>query len=280
MALTLDDLITAMEALWPPQGRESWDKPGLVAGNPAAAVERVLFSVDLSAGVVEEARSVGADLIVNHHPFLLRGVHSVAEDTAKGAVLSTAIRSNIAIYSAHTNADVVSSGTSAVLAAAIGLEGDSLAPLVPAEDARLGLGRVGNLATPVTLERLAEQVSAALPATGTGVRVAGPGDAQVSRVALCAGAGDSLLDIVLSSDADVYITSDLRHHPAQEAREQALLRGGKPFLIDISHWAAESLWLQTAAAELVARFPALSTRISSVSTDPWDFAIGQLGRRR
>lgn len=276
MAVALSALVRAMDVLWPPHAKESWDKPGLVAGNPDAPVGGVLFAVDLSAAVVEEAKALGAALIVNHHPFLLRGVHSLAEDTAKGAVLSAAIRSGLAIYSAHTNADVVSTGTSAVLAEALGLR--ALTPLVPGEPSHLGLGRSGTLAAPLTLGRLAERIASALPATATGIRVAGPAEAEVSRVALCAGAGDSLLDLVLASDADVYITSDLRHHPAQEAREQAALRGGKPYLIDISHWAAESLWLETAAKELAAQFEGIETHISSVVTDPWDFVIKQEGR--
>jgi putative NIF3 family GTP cyclohydrolase 1 type 2 len=74
--------------------------------------------------------------------------------------------------------------------------------------------------------------------------------------------------------SDVYVTSDLRHHPASEAREQALLRGG-PALIDVSHWASEWLWLQTAQRQLRQELPEVNIMVSQTRTDPWDFAIVQ-----
>jgi putative NIF3 family GTP cyclohydrolase 1 type 2 len=94
----------------------------------------------------------------------------------------------------------------------------------------------------------------------------------VRRVALCAGAGDSLLAHPEVLGADVYITSDLRHHPASEARESARVAGG-PALLDVSHWAAEWLWLDTAAEALRAAVPELTVTVSELRTDPWDFAL-------
>ena len=74
--------------------------------------------------------------------------------------------------------------------------------------------------------------------------------------------------------ADVYITSDLRHHPASEARENAAAAGG-PALVDVSHWASEWLWLDTAATELRAALPGVTITVSDLRTDPWDFVVLQ-----
>ena len=74
--------------------------------------------------------------------------------------------------------------------------------------------------------------------------------------------------------ADVYITADLRHHPASEAREQAMLGTG-PALIDVSHWASEWLWLAAGADELRAAHPDLEIEVSDLRTDPWDFQVVQ-----
>lgn len=276
MAVTLAALVATMERLWPLSGAELWDKPGLVAGNPTHHIKRVLLSVDLTASVLAEAQTGDYQLIVNHHPFLLRGIHSVAEVGAKGAILSQAIRSGIAIYAAHTNADVVRQGTSDLLS--LGLALKDATPLNPGPDAAVGIGRIGNLSEATSLRQLVERLSGLIPKTTGGIRVAGMPDAMVRRVALCAGAGDSLLEAVLQSDADVYITSDLRHHTAQEAREQALARGRELALVDISHWAAESLWLKRAASELGKHFPDLEIAVSEINTDPWTFAVidGQL----
>jgi putative NIF3 family GTP cyclohydrolase 1 type 2 len=113
-----------------------------------------------------------------------------------------------------------------------------------------------------------------LPATATGIRVSGDFDAMVSTVAVCGGAGDSLLSEPEVLAADVYVTSDLRHHPASEARENARLGHG-PALIDVSHWASEWLWLEVAASQLRDALPGVSVEVSELRTDPWDFVVTQ-----
>jgi putative NIF3 family GTP cyclohydrolase 1 type 2 len=183
------------------------------------------------------------------------------------------VRGGSALVAAHTNADVVTTGTSAVLADRIGLTDQR--PLDPGSgpgsDPATGIGRVGVLAEGTTLGALARRLVDLLPPTATGVRVSGDFDQPVRTVALCAGAGDSLLGHPAVLAADVYITSDLRHHPASEFREQALLGGG-PALIDTSHWATEWLWLDVAAAQL-RDAAGVRVTVSDLRTDPWDFAV-------
>jgi dinuclear metal center YbgI/SA1388 family protein len=272
MPSTVADVNAVVERLWPLSGAEGWDAPGLLSGDPAAPVERIVLAVDVVAEVVSEALELGADLIIAHHPLLLRGVTSIAEDRYKGAVLASLIRGNCALIAAHTNADVVETGTSAALADALGLV--DVAPITLGESATRGIGRTGTLAEPTTLGRLARRLGDILPATASGIRVSGDYDRPVRSVALCGGAGDSLLSEPAVLAADVYITSDLRHHPASEARENARVNGG-PALIDVSHWASEWLWLDTAAAELREALPGVAVTVSELRTDPWDFSIVQ-----
>lgn len=272
MTATLADLLTTIERLWPIAGAESWDSSGLVSGDPASTVERVLLTVDTVAETVDEAIAERADLVIAHHPLLLRGVTSVAEDRYKGSLIARLIRANCALVTAHTNADIVAAGTSAVLADRLGLV--ETTPIQPSTDPSLGLGRVGRLPRPTTVGRLARVLADILPATATGVRVAGGFDDPVQTVAVCGGAGDSLLGDPSVRSADAYITADLRHHPASESREQAKLTGG-PALLDVSHWASEWLWLDVAAAQLRAAHPELTVVVSELRTDPWDFQIVQ-----
>jgi dinuclear metal center YbgI/SA1388 family protein len=379
-------VIDVLERIYPPSSAAEWDAVGLVCGDPQASIRRILFAIDPTHSVVAEAKDWGADLIVTHHPLLLRGVHGVPTTTAKGRVLHELIRSGIALYVAHTNADVAAPGVSDALARVIGLEG--LAPLVsepigqtdkivtfvpedraealvdamsaagagvigdyarcawvatgtgtfiPGEsthpvigehgqrsqvrEARIemqlpralratvvsatraahpyndpvldvyelaswsgptGIGRVGNLPTTVSLHELAVIVASALPSTVQGVRAAGPEVGTVRRVAVCGGAGDSLLNAVRRSGADAFVTADLRHHPALEAREEA---DGPPWLVDVSHWASEWPWLAGCADRVVA---ALSTdhgvahttveaRVSTTRTDPWTLHVPSRG---
>ena len=141
-------------------------------------------------------------------------------------------------------------------------------------DPTRGSGRVGQLAEPMPLRAFAELAAKVFPVTAAGLRVAGDPEQLVSRVALCGGSGDFLLDRARSAGADVYVTSDLRHHPASESREH-----GGPALVDVAHWAAESLWLPVLRDRLVAVLSerglgdTVEVHISTTTTDPWTFRV-------
>jgi dinuclear metal center YbgI/SA1388 family protein len=271
--LHLSEVVAAFERLYPPDTAASWDRVGLVSGDLDQPVSLVHFAVDPTLAVIEEARAAGADLLVTHHPLLLRGIHSVATTSAKGASVTSLVRSDIALYVAHTNADVASPGVCDALASACGL-----VDVGPMEgiNGETGIGRVGSLDTPLRLREFVERLATVLPRAAGGIRVAGPADAMVSRVAVVGGAGDDRFDVVRASGADVYVTADLRHHPVLEAREEA--RGGAPYLVDAGHWATEWMWLESARSELLrelaARGTSLNTYICTLRTDPWDFVVG------
>ncbi|MEU9126533.1 Nif3-like dinuclear metal center hexameric protein [Kitasatospora sp. NPDC048540] len=265
----LSDVITVLEEVYPPRWAESWDAVGLVCGDPGAEVERVLFAVDPVQAVVDEAVEWGADLIVTHHPLYLRGTTSVAATTFKGRVVHTLIRAGIALHVAHTNADHADPGVSDALADAVGLR--VTGPLVadPTDpEGRRGSGRIGLLEPPLPLSAFAAQVAAGLPATATGVRVAGDPERMIGRVAVCGGSGDSFLAEARAAGVDAYLTADLRHHPVSEATEAAPIA-----LLDAAHWATEWPWLGLAASELLTVANRngwlLEARVSDLVTDPW-----------
>lgn len=390
----LSRLTALLEEWYPPSGAEDWDAVGLTCGDPDQEVRRVLFAVDPAPAVVQEAVEWQADLLVTHHPLLLRGVHSVAATRPKGRTVQTLIRSGCALFTAHTNADAPVGGVNEALARALGVQDpsvirptrgpqlDKLVVFAPADHAPAvreamtsagagtigdydsctftspgegrfrpldgakpavgrvgevevvdevrvesvlprsrraavvaamraahpyeepafdileladlpgphtpGHGRIGPLRAPVPLRDFAQQVARVLPRTAHGVRVSGDPDAPVRTVAVASGAGDFLLDAVRGTDADVFVTSDLRHHPASEFREH-----GRAALVDVSHWAAEWTWLPvvearmrdaldnlgpgTTAGPRAGGRPAgedtVDTRVSTTVTDPWSFHL-------
>lgn len=273
--LPLGTVVAVLDDLYPPSSAADWDRVGLVTGDLEQPVRRILFALDPTLAVIEEAAAWGADLLVTHHPLLLRGVHSVATTTAKGASVTSLVVSDIALYVAHTNADVAEPGVSTVLAEALGLT--EIRALDPSEP--YAVGRVGVLPAPTTLVEFAEQVARVLPPTACGIRVSGDPGGPVHTVAVLGGAGDDRFDQVRASGADVYVTADLRHHPALEAREEA--RGGTPYLIDAGHWATESLWLQHVRRRLLAALgedpntpSRVEARVSTIRTEPWTFVAG------
>lgn len=273
--LTLREVVAALERLYPRESAADWDRVGLVTGDLEQPVRRILFALDPTLAVIEEARAWGADLLVTHHPLLLRGVHSVATASAKGASVTQLVVADIALFVAHTNADVADPGVSSVLADALGLASQrALTTIGP-----YAAGRVGELAEPITLAGFASVVAGALPPTAGGIRVSGDPDAMVQTIAVMGGSGDDQFEAVRASGADVYVTADLRHHPVLEAREEA--RDGTPYLIDAGHWATESVWLASARERLLTELgedPAAPTRVesrvSSIRTEPWTFVVG------
>lgn len=377
VSLTLADVVELLEQRYPPNSAASWDAVGLVAGDPAAPVQRIVFAVDPAVAVAREALAAGADLLITHHPLYLSGTTTVAATTAKGQVVHELITGGCGLYTAHTNADAAAGGVSEALADLLDLTDtrpidpaanrglDSWTTYVPSQAATsvidamaeagagqvgdyercaytssgqgtflprhgatptigqvneqaltpedriemvappelreavlaalrrahpyeepaftlveqetagstTGLGRIGRLQQPTTLRRLAHHVTRVLPATAQGIRVSGDLEAEVATVAVCGGAGDSLLATVRRLGADAYLTADLRHHPASESREE-----GRPYLLDATHWASEWPWLPVAARHLRddahARGAELDITVSTLVTDPWTMSIG------
>ena len=380
----LADVVAVLDGWYPPAWAEPWDAVGTVCGDPADPVRRVLLAVDPVHEVVAEAVEWGADLLVVHHPLLLKAVHSVAADTPKGRLVHTLVRENIGLHVCHTNADSPPGGVSEALADALGLTDvrpldpdpadplDKIVVFVPHDDVdrmidalaaagagRLGdydrcsfvstgtgsfrplsganptigrvgeqeqvpetrvemvlprerrsavvaalraahpyeepafdlleqaelpgprgSGRLGRLPEPQSLADFADRVVAALPPTRSVARVAGDPDRQVSSVAVCGGAGDFLLDRARSVGADVYVTSDLRHHPASELRAHAHADPQTPALVDVPHAAAEWTWLPVLAERLRRALPTtVEVRVSATSTDPWTDHLPMTGER-
>ncbi|MBE2999620.1 Nif3-like dinuclear metal center hexameric protein [Nocardiopsis sp. HNM0947] len=271
----LSDVTASFEKIYPPSWAASWDAVGLACGDPDQPVRKILFAVDPVEAVVDEALLWGADLIITHHPLMLRGVHSVAADTPKGRIVHRLIRSGTALYTAHTNADTADPGVSDALARAVGLTGP-LRPLDPDPtdpEGRRGIGRIGTLDQPLILHDFADQVARGLPATAGGVRAAGDPDRLITTVAVSGGSGDSLLGAARAAGVDAYVTSDLRHHPASEFVEEP----GAPALVDTAHFASEWPWLTDGSmhlADALAREAGpgganVEMRVSTTVTDAW-----------
>ncbi|MCH9275643.1 Nif3-like dinuclear metal center hexameric protein [Bifidobacterium amazonense] len=295
---TLRQVVDVLETLYPLRYAEHWDAPGLIVGDPARPVRRIAFAADPTAAVIDAALANGTDLLVTHHPLLFRAVHEVSAMGAHGDVVRRLYESGCALWVGHTNADAAFRGVGQAAADAFGLVDQH--PLVPIRDDgsataghEAGLGRVGRLETPMTFEAFARRVADALPHTELGVTACGPLDQTVETVAVLPGSGDSLFDEVRASGADVYVTSDLRHHPATDAIEQARHEAGlrakgiraglgdariRPLLINTPHSAIESLWFRYALEDV----PAAVERATGerpeaewlrINTDPWTLRL-------
>jgi len=265
MSVRLADVIAVLDAAYPPGLAHDWDSVGLVCGDPQNLIDSVTVAVDATAEVVDTVGPRG--LLLAHHPLLLRGVHTVAASTPKGALIHRLIRDGSALFTAHTNADAASPGVSDALAEALGLTVEAvLEPVSDGLSSNIGTGRIATVARPQRFADFVAWVNSALPQTTWGIRAAGDPDAVVTRVAVCGGSGDSLLAAVVDADVQAYVTADLRHHPADEHR-----RGSAVGLVDVAHWASEYPWCTQAAELLRVHFgAALPVTVCPLRTDPWN----------
>ena len=118
---TVADIVAVLETAYPPALAEDWDSVGLICGDPEDQVTRTAFALEATDAVVEEALDAEAEMLVVHHPLLLRGVDSVAADTAKGRIIHKLIRGGCALFAAHTNADSARPGVNDRLAELVGV---------------------------------------------------------------------------------------------------------------------------------------------------------------
>ena len=291
----LKQVVDVLETLYPLRYAESWDHPGLIVGDLSAPVRRIEFAADPTMEVVRQAIERGTDLLVCHHPLLFRSVHEVSGLGVHGDIVRRLSQAGCALWVGHTNADAAYRGTGMAAADLFGLVDQR--PLVPIDDPTavqpVGLGRVGSLPEPMTLEAFTRRVADVLPHTELGVQVCGPLDATVRTVAVLPGSGDSLFDEVRAAGVDVYVTSDLRHHPAtdaiEQARYEAAMRGRgiglgsgdaaiRPLLINTPHSAIESLWFHYALEDVPQAVEQATGERPQVywnrmNTDPWTLSI-------
>ncbi|MPZ85641.1 MAG: Nif3-like dinuclear metal center hexameric protein [Actinophytocola sp.] len=261
---TVADVVEVLETAYPPELAESWDAVGLVCGDPAERVSRILVCVDPVESTVDEVLEMDGEMIVAHHPLLLRGVHGVPASSPKGGLVHRLVRAGAALFCAHTNADAADPGVSDALAESLGLT--VVGPLRPNPDGRTGIGRIAELPAAEPLEKFVERVATALPATAGGVRAAGDPRRRIRTVAVSGGAGDGYLDAATRAGVDAYVTADLRHHPASEHLSGA----GRPALVDVAHWASEWPWCEQAAAILRDVLGGtVNVTVSTRRTDPW-----------
>lgn len=284
---TLSEVLTHLNALYPPHLAVAWDKAGLAVGDLSAPVRKIYFALDAVTETIEDALEWGADLIVTHHPFIFSPLESVTTGHDRGHNIHRLIRSGCALFSAHTNGDSARGGVNDALALALGVTRTS--PITPeTSDDSLGMGRVGSLRSAVTLRDFADIVAQALPQTAQGVRVSGDPNKTIERVAVLGGSGGSMLDDAVRTGADVYLTSDLKHHDMldfNEAQINSHMAAGLNFedaryatmaVVDVAHFASESPWMATAARTVQGVLAhagwEIETKVSDISTDPWTFA--------
>ena len=280
MGATLGQIIKIMDQLAPPWLAEEWDNVGLQIGDPRLPVGRIWVALDPSPEVVKAACGKDVDLLITHHPLIFRPLKSIDFGTPGGSIIQMASQRQLAIFSAHTNLDIVRDGVNDVLAKRLGLKhlgilepikvGEPLKngnlPLVGGE-VKHGIGRIGSLGKTTRLKSLALMVKEKLKLDFT--KVTGNPELKVTQVAICSGSGSSLMQTFISSGAQVYISGDIRYHDARDA--ESANRG----IIDIGHFPSEHLMVDALVLQLKKIFKreGIKTKVEACTIEKDPFII-------
>lgn len=264
----VEDLVSKLDQLAPPELAEPWDNVGLLVGDPGMACKRVMTCLSITTAVVDEAISRQVDLIVTHHPLPFQPLKRITSESTTGRFLLKLIENRTSIYSAHTAFDSASHGINQQLAEGIGVEKSKPMNIRPgalnyrASDlsGALGAGRWGNLPEKIALGSLAKLACQLTKARRA--RLVGPSDRSVRTVAFGCGSGGSFLGKAVELGCDAMVTGEATFHTCLEAETQGIS------LILLGHYASERFAMDWLAEWLSETMPHIEAWASRDEADP------------
>ncbi|MCH5240358.1 MAG: Nif3-like dinuclear metal center hexameric protein [Muribaculaceae bacterium] len=227
--MKVKDIAATIEEFAPVSLQESYDNAGMQVGDPEMEVSAILLCLDVNEDILKEARDRECNLIVSHHPLIFRGLKSLTGADMTQKLVIDALKSNIAVYSAHTNLDSVWDGVSHEIAARLDIK--RLEVLEPSErDPRAGLGVVGDI-TPLPKIEFLRKVKETFKVAALKYSAQSP-SVVVRRVAVCGGSGSSLIGAAIKAKADILVTGDVKYHDFTSY-------GSEIIIVDIGHYESE-----------------------------------------
>jgi len=276
-SVKLKELIDALQRIAPLGIAESWDNVGLLVGDPASSIAKVMTCLTLSDSVLEEAIDRKIGLVVSHHPIPFRPLTRITTEDPTGRILWRAMQHSIAIYSPHTAWDNAHDGINRQLAGLLHL--GNLRPLVPLNRAansqngnsqtgkvkqgtslddpmerELGCGVIGEFAKPVRIDDLVERLGVSI--RGMSVRCTDSGERLVNRIGIVCGSGGSMLSKAAGERCDLFLTGEATYHQCLEAEARGVA------MLMIGHFASEAFSMRKLAELLARAFPQLDVGAS------------------
>ncbi len=255
---------------WAPQSTKlEYDNVGLLIGNKDKEVSKVVACLDVTSKVADEAITLGADLIIAHHPLIFRKLSRITSSDAIGALIYRLIRNDINLIAAHTNLDAAPGGVSFVLAEKLGLQNTRFLRMDengdPADTRETGFGVIGALPQAMDVQEFLAHVGDRLGSEG--IRYSGSPE-WVKNVAVCGGAGSFLSHEALRQEADAFLTADLKYH-------DFFTESASFLLVDAGHYESEVPVVGALCDRLRDRFPEIEVHSTRVNTNPVNYVFRQ-----
>ena len=229
--MNVRDIVFIIDAIAPFVSQEEWDNSGLLVGSPSDPVTGILFALDVTEAVIDEAERLHASVIVAHHPLMFSPRRRLTDEDYEGRLISRLISLHISLIAAHTNLDRAPGGINDMLAAVCGLN------VVAGED----FFRFGTLSEPMSAGDYAALLRESLSCT---VRMMGPGDRTIRRVGVSSGGGSDAWETAVSCGCDAFVTGEMKHHLALAAADAGLVT------LECGHYATEEPGIRALAEAL------------------------------
>ena len=257
--MKIKEVLSALERFAPLPLQESWDNAGLQIGLTETEVSGALLCLDVTEAIIDEALRRGCNLVVSHHPLLFRGLKQVADANDVQRTVRRAIKNDVGVVSMHTNMDNARGGVNFKIAERLGLTGVRFFASRMVDGIECGSGVVGELSEPMAARDFVEHVKRQF-----GVSCAQCNELlmrPVSRVAVCGGAGDFLLDDAIREQADAFITGEMHYHQYFGYEQQVQI-------CVIGHYQSEQFTAEVVRDIIADACPGVSCHIAETNTNP------------
>ncbi len=262
----ISQLIDYLQEIAPLHLQEQYDNAGLLVGDKNAILDGVLISLDSTEDVVEEAISLGCNLIVAHHPIIFSGLKKLTGSNYIERTVIKAIKNDIAIYAIHTNLDnVFRDGVNEMIAHKIGLQNlRFLRPKaeVSNEEYEVGSGMIGELESSLSAKAFLQHLKDAMEVSC--VKYTDLVINEIKTVAVCGGSGGFLLSDAIKAKADIFITSDYKYHEFFDAN-------GEVIIADIGHYESEQFTIALLHGLITKKFSNFAAHCTKVNTNPVNY---------
>ncbi len=229
------EIVQVIEAAYPREAALDFDNVGLLAGRTEKEVKRVYIALDATDAVIDRAVEAGADMLITHHPLIFSPLKKVTDEDFISRRVVKLIQNDISYYAMHTNYDVL--GMAELAEKLLDIRNTEVLDITMEKDGKTeGIGRIGELERPMTLEECCVYVKHRLNLGS--LKVFGDMQAEVSRLAIFPGSGKTAVAAAIAKGADVLVTGDIGHHDGLDAVEQGLC------VIDAGHYGTEYIFIE------------------------------------
>lgn len=251
------DIYDYLDTIAPVGLKMDFDNVGLLVGDYRTKVRKCILSLDITREVISEAKEIGAELIVSHHPLIFGAIKSVTADDLTGGKVIELVKNNISAICMHTNLDIAQGGVNDALMDSLGANVSSFLELsgLDAQGNEIGCGRIGELETETGFSEFLGICKSALNASGLRYYDAGK---KVKKLAVMGGAGGSCIALAKAMGCDTYVTSDIKYNGFLDAKELGLN------LIDADHFCTENVIIPVLAQKLSDKFKDTEFLISTI----------------